>query len=54
MFYITLTLKCLAIASITGLLMGQMPHGLLTDVIGTATWVSMCVVVIRRSLVERA
>ncbi len=54
MFWITLTLKCLAIVAITGLVMAQMPEGRATDVLGTLAWVGLCALVIRRSLRQRA
>lgn len=53
MFWIILTLKCLAIVSITGLVMGQLPDGRITDIAGTTAWVAMCVAVIRKSLRQR-
>jgi len=54
MRWIFLFLKCLALASLTGLVMMQLPPGRLTDTVGTLTWVGLCVVLIRRELRRRA
>lgn len=53
MFWITLSLKCLAIVAIAGLVMAQMPDGRITDLVGTAAWVAICAVIVRRDLARR-
>lgn len=53
MFWITLSLKCLAIVAIAGLVMAQMPDGRITDLVGTAGWIALCWLVIRRDLRQR-
>jgi hypothetical protein len=53
MFWILLTLKCLAVVSITGFVMMSLPDGRLTDMAGTATWVALCVAIARHDLRKR-
>jgi hypothetical protein len=53
MFWILLTLKCLAIVSITGLAMAQLPGGRITDLIGTLAWAVPCVLIARHDLRKR-
>lgn len=53
MFWITLSIKCLAIAAIAGLVMARMPEGRITDLVGTAGWVGLCAAVIRHDLRRR-
>ena len=49
-----LTLKCLAVVAITGLVMMSLPDGRLTDLAGTVVWVVLCVAIARHDLRKRA
>jgi hypothetical protein len=53
MFWILLTTKCLAVVAITGLLMTLLPEGRATDLVGTLTWVSACILIAKHDLRKR-
>lgn len=53
MFWLLLSLKCLAVVAITGLVMMSLPESRLTDLVGTVVWVVLCVGIARHDLRKR-